>query len=64
MSTLSHIEKEYFEELFEMKSGYVMDFTNAEFEEFFKDVADNDIYDADYSSYGGSKANRMRSWWK
>lgn len=64
MSTLTHIEKEYFEELFGMKSGYVMDFSNAEFARFFKDTVSNDLYDMDYEEDGGSKANRMRSWWE
>lgn len=64
MTNLSPTEKEYFEELFGMKSGYVMDFTNAEFARFFKDTVGNDIYDFDYENYGGSKANRMRSWWE
>ena len=44
MSNLKPIEKRAFEDLFDMSSGYVMNFTNATFAEFFRDVANVDIY--------------------
>lgn len=36
MSSLKDIEKRYFEKLFGMSSGYVLDFSNATFGEFFR----------------------------
>ena len=63
MSSLGHLEKEYFEELFDMDSGYVIEFTNESFERFFKTTVGDDIYDDKYSEYGTSKAKRLRSYW-
>lgn len=63
MSSLEHLEKEYFEELFEMGTGYVLDFTNNSFERFFRNTLDTEIYDDKYSIYGNSKANRLRAFW-
>ena len=44
-----------------MKSGYVCDFTNRTFEEFVREHTGVDIYSQKYS---GSKANRLRAFWK
>jgi len=63
MSSLEHLEKEYFEELFEMETGYVLDFTNKSFERFFSNTLDIEIYDDKYGIYGNSKANRLRAFW-
>jgi len=63
MSSIGHLEKEYFEELFDMDSGYVMEFTNESFERFFKTTVGDDIYDDKYSEFGTSKAKRLRSYW-
>ena len=63
MSSLEHLEKEYFEELFGMETGYVLDFTNKSFDRFFRNTLDVEIYDNKYDDYGNSKANRLRAFW-
>lgn len=47
-----------------MGSGYVLDFTNQTFAQFFRDTANVDIYDAKYSTNGASKARRLRAFWE
>lgn len=64
MSSLKAVEKKLFEELFEMESGYVLDFTNNEFAEFFRESAKVDIYAPKYSINGDSKAKRLRAFWE
>lgn len=63
MIKLSFIEKNRFEKLFGMKSGYVMDFSDRTFQEFVKDAVGIDIYEEKYSCGSGSKANRLRGFW-
>ena len=63
MSNLDHIEKRRLEDLLGMGSGYVLDFTNRSFEEFFQDL-DIDISQSEYEINGTSKANRLRAFWK
>lgn len=63
MSSLKYHEKRQLEELFGMKTGYLLDFTNRTFEEFMQDVADVDIYAPQYEYESGSKANRLRAFW-
>lgn len=55
------IDMRFLDELFEMKSGYVLNFTNRTFSEFFRYEVGLDIYDPAYSSNGTSKANRLRT---
>ena len=64
MSSLTTIEKRYFEGLFGMSGGYVLDFTNNSFAQLFSDTVKIDIYDNKYTTYGDSKAKRMRSFWE
>ena len=64
MSSLKPIEKRGFEELFGMASGYVLDFTNQTYAQFFRDTAKIDIYHAKYSVNGDSKARRLRAFWE
>ena len=63
MANLSYREKADLEALFEMQSGYVMDFSNNSFARFVGDVINLDVYEgvgyADYSS----KANKLRQIW-
>jgi hypothetical protein len=47
-----------------MGSGYVIDFTNRSFSEFFLDSLRVNIYDAKYDYESGSKANRLRCFWQ
>ncbi|MEX2374486.1 MAG: toll/interleukin-1 receptor domain-containing protein [Dehalococcoidia bacterium] len=63
MASLTNLEKRRLEEMFGMSSGYVLDFSNRTFAEFFQDVAEVDIYAARYDSGSGSKANRLRAYW-
>lgn len=44
MAKLDFIEKNYFEQLFGMASGYVLDFSNQTFQEFIYDIVQIDIY--------------------
>jgi len=64
MSSLKAIEKRVFEELFGMQSGYVLDFTNNTFAEFFRETVDIDINAQKYAVNGGSKAKRLRVFWE
>ncbi len=64
MSDLSAVEKRKLERTLRMESGYVLDFSNRTFAEFFLDVANIDIYGAKYEHRGSSKANRMRAFWE
>lgn len=61
MSSLKLLERECFEELFGMGSGYVMDFSNRTFSEFFRENARVDIYSEKFAANGDSKAKRLRS---
>lgn len=61
MSSLSPLEKRVFEELFGMSSGYVLDFSNRSFSDFFHDAVKISIDDSKYGA--GSKANRLRAFW-
>ncbi len=58
MAKLTFIEKDYFEKLFGMGSGYVLDFSNRTFQEFIYEVLNIDIY----VKYPGlSKAKILRA---
>lgn len=63
MSDLTSIEKRRLERAFGMASGYVLDFTNRTFEDFFDEFLGVQIYDSKYSRGSGSKASRMRAFW-
>lgn len=64
MSSLKAIEKRVFEDLFGMASGYVLDFSNNTFAEFFRKTANIDIYAPKYDFNGDSKAKRLRAFWE
>ncbi|MGC6432500.1 MAG: restriction endonuclease [Jejuia sp.] len=58
MAKLSFSEKKLIEIVFSMEQGYVLDFTNREFNEFMKDVVEYEIYE----KYPGlSKAKMLRA---
>lgn len=63
MSNLTHIEKQKLERELGMSSGYVLDFSNRTFEEFFREVVGVEIYNPRFDYGSGSKANRMRAFW-
>lgn len=64
MSDLTSIEKIKIEKLLGMSSGYVLDFSNRTFENFVVESVGKDIFDEKYSFGSGSKANRLRAFWK
>ena len=64
MSSLTHIEKQKLERELGMGSGYVLDFSNRTFEEFFREVVVVPIYDPRFELGSGSKANRLRAFWQ
>ncbi len=61
MAKLKFTEKQLFEKLFD-NGGYVLDFSNRTFEEFFNDF-NISIYSNKYSINGGSKMKRLRAFW-
>lgn len=63
MSDLTLIEKRKLERLLGMPSGYLLNFSNRTFGDFFLDGFGIDIYDTKYDYASGSKANRMRAFW-
>jgi hypothetical protein len=63
MSDINFIEKSKFENLFGMKSGYVLDFSDRTFQEFIIETIRVDIYETKYAYQSGSKANRLRGFW-
>ncbi len=64
MSGLKAIEKRVFEDLLGMGSGYVLDFSNNTFAEFFRETVNIDIYAPKYAFNGDSKAKRLRAFWE
>lgn len=63
MSSLTDIEKRYLEKLLGMGGGYVLDYTDATYDEFFNRHR-IDIHSQRYQSYGTSKAKKMRAFWE
>lgn len=64
MADLSSIEKLKIEKLFDMGTGYVIDFSNRTFAEFILENMGVEIYDNKYDYASGSKANRLRAFWQ
>ena len=60
MPTLRPIEMELIDQLFDMKGGTVLEFTNRTFAEFFTYELGVDIYAGRYGVDGPSKAKRLR----
>lgn len=63
MSEIKTSEKKLLEDLFGMRSGYILDSTNATFAEFFREHG-IDIYSEPYAFNGDSKARRFRAFWE
>ena len=57
MSDLTSRERRKLEQLFEMGSGYVLDFSDRTFARFFEESLGKDIYHSRYDTHGTSKAN-------
>lgn len=64
-ANLSTIEKQMLEKLFQMQTGYVLNFSDKTMKEFFRDDVSIDIYNKKYDvrGYTKSKANRIRGLW-
>lgn len=63
MSSLTDVEKRYLEKLLEMQGGYVREFSDATYQEFFRRHK-IDIHGSKYRTYGTSKAKKMRAFWE
>lgn len=63
MADLTPLEVRKLEKLFDMSSGYVLNFSNRTMADFFSEMR-IDIYADQYSTFGTSKANRLRCFWK
>jgi hypothetical protein len=64
MAVLNTNERQVLEALFQMGSGYVLNFSDRTMGEFFRDDIGIDIYDQKYNYASGSKANRLRGLWQ
>jgi hypothetical protein len=64
MSSIRNAERRILEELLGMDSGYVLNFSNSTFADFFADFGDIDIHSSRYASRGTSKAKRLREFWR
>jgi hypothetical protein len=64
MANLTFLERKQIEKLFCMASGYVLNFTDRTFREFISDATGRDIFDQKYAYASGSKANRLRAFWR
>lgn len=64
MANLSTNDKQVLEKLFQMKSGYVLNFSDRTMREFFADEMGIDIYEDKYKYASGSKANCIRGFWQ
>ena len=64
MSKLNSIDKSKLEKIFGMDSGYVLDFSDRTFQEFIYESIHIDINSEKYNYRTGSKANRLRGFWK
>jgi len=63
MSSLTDIEKRYLEKLLRMQNGYVLDYSDPTYGEFFKRFGIS-IHDPKYQTYGTSKGKKMRAFWE
>lgn len=63
MSSLTDIEKRYLEKLLGMGSGYVLDYSDPTYGEFFARHGIQ-IHGSKYQTYGTSKAKKMRAFWE
>lgn len=60
MGAIRSIDMRLIDDLFEMGGGYVLDFSNRTFTEFFSEELNVDIDDPKFKVEGTSKANRLR----
>src|SRR4051812_18466304 len=60
MPNIRAVDMLILDDIFEMGGGYVIDFSDRTFAQFFADELNIDINDPRYSVNGGSKGKRMR----
>lgn len=58
--SLTSLELRVVEKVLEMDGGYVLDFSNRSFADFFAEYG-VDVYASQFANWGSSKANRLRS---
>jgi hypothetical protein len=63
MSSLTFVEKNTVEKLLGMSSGYVLNLSDRQFEDFFRTTVSIDINEPKYQKLGSSKAKRLRCFW-
>ena len=63
MSSLTAADKQYLEAILGMGGGFVLDFSDNTFDEFFGTYG-VDIHGGRYQKYGTSKAKKMRAFWE
>lgn len=63
MAEIDRIERKKLEKLLGMGGGYVLNFSNATFEEFILESIKVGAYNKKYDTYGNSKAKRLRAIW-
>jgi hypothetical protein len=63
VSDINSRERRKLEQLLDMGGGYVLNFSDRTFHEFFDEFVGKDIDQPKYRSMGTSKANRLRSFW-
>lgn len=63
MSSLTDIDKRYLEKIFGMRDGYVLDYSDPTYGEFFA-RHNIHIHTSTYQTYGTSKAKKMRAFWE
>jgi Restriction endonuclease len=61
MAKISAVDVRVLDDVFEMHGGYVLDFSNRRFSEFFESEVGINIYQDTYALNGTSKANRLRT---
>lgn len=64
MANLSFNERMKLEKILEMSGGYVLEFSNRDFQAFVHDSIGINIYEEKYGYESGSKANLLRGIWK
>ncbi len=62
MANITAVDQEYLEQILGMSTGYVLNFTNATFGQLFQRHG-IDIHSSRYSTYGTSKAKKLRAFW-
>ncbi len=60
MPNIRSIDMLFLDELFEMRSGYVLNFSDRTMSRFFAEELNVDIDDPTYAEHGGSKGKRLR----